>query len=432
MSDIKYDVVVIGAGPAGLSAAIVLAKAGVKVIVIERGRFPGSKNVMGGVFYTDCMKDVVGDFPDGAPVERHVIEQRLWLLDDESYVGFSHKNAKFNNKPYNCHTVLRARLDKWLAKQATDAGALIINETVVTEPITKDGNIVGVKTGRPDGDIFANCVIAADGVNSLFAKTLGYRKKIKKEAAALAVKEIIGLDEKVINDRFNVKGAEGVTIEMTGSLFKGAETMAFLYTNKKSVSLGVGMIISDMIERKINPNELIESLKAHPAIAPLIDGGTTKEYLAHVIPEGGYNEMPQLVGNGVMIVGDAAGMVNAVHREGSNLAITSGKLAAQTYLEAVKKGDFSSNSLSLYVDMLKESFIMDDLQKYRKLPKLLQSNKRLLNTYPKLMNDAAYELLTVNGVSKQDKQKLIWKNMKQQIGFVNMLKDAYSIWRSVG
>lgn len=432
MSDIKYDVAIVGAGPAGLSAAIVLAKAGVNVIVVERGRFPGAKNVMGGVFYTDCMKGIVEEFPNGAPVERHIVEQRMWMIDDESYVGFGHKNAKFDKEPYNCHTVFRAQFDKWLAKQATDAGALIVNKTVVTEPIMEDGKVVGIKTGRPEGDIKANCVIVADGVNSLMAKSLGFRTKLKKESVALAVKEIIGLDEKVINDRFNVTGSQGVTIEMTGSLFKGAEAMAFLYTNKKSVSLGVGMIIEDMIEHKINPNELIESLKKHPAISPLIAGGETKEYLAHMIPEGGYNDMPQLVGDGVMIAGDAATMVNAVHREGSNLAITSGKLAAQTYLEAAEEGDFSSATLSSYVDKLQESFVMSDLKKYKALPKLLQKNRQLLDKYPKLMNDAAFELLTVDGVSKQEKQKHIWKNMKQQIGFVNMLKDLYKIWRSVG
>ncbi|GMT43944.1 MAG: protein FixC [bacterium] len=432
MSDIKYDVAIVGAGPAGLSAAIVLAKAGVNVIVVERGRFPGAKNVMGGVFYTDCMKGIVEEFPNGAPVERHIIEQRMWMIDDESYVGFGHKNAKFDKEPYNCHTVLRAQFDKWLAKQATDAGALIVNKTVVTEPIMEDGKVVGIKTGRPEGDIKANCVIVADGVNSLMAKSLGFRAKLKKESVALAVKEIIGLDEKVINDRFNVTGSQGVTIEMTGSLFKGAEAMAFLYTNKKSVSLGVGMIIEDMMKHNINPNELIESLKKHPAISPLIAGGETKEYLAHMIPEGGYNDMPQLVGDGVMITGDAATMVNAVHREGSNLAITSGKLAAQTYLEAAEEGDFSSAALSSYIDKLQESFVMSDLKKYKALPKLLQKNRQLLDKYPKLMNDAAFELLTVDGISKQEKQKHIWKNMKQQIGFTNMLKDLYKIWRSVG
>ena len=98
-SKLKYDVIVVGAGPAGLSAAIVLAKAGVRVVVIERGRFPGSKNVMGGVFYSDCMKDIVDEFPDSAPVERHVIDQRIWILDHDSSVGFNHKNEIFNKKP---------------------------------------------------------------------------------------------------------------------------------------------------------------------------------------------------------------------------------------------------------------------------------------------------------------------------------------------
>ncbi len=432
MGDIRYDVAIVGAGPAGLSAAIVLAKAGVKVIVIERGRFPGSKNVMGGVFYTDCMKGVVDDFPGKAPVERHIVEQRMWLIDDESYVGFTHKNAKFDNQPYNCHTVFRAQFDKWLAQQATGAGALIINQTVVTEPIMEGDKVVGIRTDRPEGDIMADCVIAADGVNSFIAKSLGFRSNLKKNAVALGVKEIIGLDEKVINDRFNVSGSQGVTIEMTGSLFEGAEAMAFLYTNKKSVSLGVGMIIEDMIEHNINPNELMESLKAHPAISPLIEGGETKEYLAHMIPEGGYNEMPRLFGDGVMIAGDAAMMVNAVHREGSNLAITSGKLAAQTYLEAAEKGDFSADTLSVYADKLQESFVMKDLKKYKELPKLLQKNRHLLDKYPKLINDAAFELLKVDGISKQAKQRSIWKNMKQQIGFTRMLKDLYKIWRTVG
>jgi len=171
-SKLKYDVIVVGAGPAGLSAAIVLAKAGVKVIVLERGKFPGSKNVMGGVFYSDCMKGVVDEFPGKAPVERHIIDQRMWILDDDSSVGFNHKNELFNKKPYNCHTVFRAKFDRWLAGEAEKAGALIINNTVVREPLMENGKVIGVKTDRPDGDVFANCVIASDGVNSLFAKAM--------------------------------------------------------------------------------------------------------------------------------------------------------------------------------------------------------------------------------------------------------------------
>jgi len=431
MSNLKYDVIVVGAGPAGLSAATVLAKAGVKVVVIERGRFAGSKNVMGGVFYSDCMKGIIDDFPGKAPVERHIIDQRVWLLDKDSFVGFNHKNELFNKKPYNCHTVFRAKFDNWFAKQATNAGALIITRTLAKEAIIENDKVVGIKTGRPDGDIKADCVIIADGVNSLLAKSLGFRKKIKRESVALAVKEVIGLDEKIINERFNVKSNEGVTIEITGSFFNG-EAMAFIYTNKKSISLGVGMVVEDLVKNKINPNDLLESFKAHPSVAPLINGGETKEYLAHLIPEGGYKDMPKLIGNGVMIVGDAAMMVDAIHREGSNLAVTSGKLAAETYIEASKTGDFSKKSLSLYEEKLKESFVMKDLKKYKGVPALLQHNKRLLQQYPKILNNAAFEILNVNGVSKHDKEKLLWKNMKQQIGVSNLIRDLFKLWRNVG
>ena len=430
-SKLKYDVIVVGAGPAGLSAAIVLAKAGVRVIVIERGRLPGSKNVMGGVFYSDCMKDVLDDFPGNAPVERHVIDQRIWILDQGSSVGFNHKNEFFNKKPYNCHTVFRAQLDRWLAGEAEKAGALIINSTVVKEALVENGKVIGVKTDRPQGDVFANCVIAADGVNSLFAKSLGLRKKIKPDSVAIAVKEVIGLDEKVINDRFNVKNDEGVTIEMTGSYFNG-EAMAFLYINKKSVSLGVGMVLKDVINNKVNPNDLIEHLKKHPSVAPLIEGGETKEFLAHLIPEGGYKAMPKLVGNGVMLAGDAAMMVDAIHREGSNLAITSGKLAAETYLEVSQQGgDFSKKSLSLYVKKLRDSFVLKDLKKYKGVPDLLQTNKHLLLQYPKLLNQAAFEMLNVDGVSKKDKEKLIWKTVKKEIGISNLVRDLFKLWRNM-
>ncbi|NOX86617.1 MAG: FAD-dependent oxidoreductase [Chlorobi bacterium] len=428
---LKYDVIVVGAGPAGLAAAIVLAKAGVRVIVIERGRFPGSKNVMGGVFYSDCMKGIVDEFPGDAPVERHVIDQRIWILDQDSSVGFNHKNELFNKKPYNCHTVFRAKLDKWLAGEAEKAGALIINSTVVKEPLLKNGKVIGVKTDRPQGNVFANCVIAADGVNSLFAKSLGLRKKIEPDTVAIAVKEVIGLDEQVINDRFNVKSSEGVTIEMTGSYFNG-EAMAFLYTNKKSLSLGVGMVLKDVISHKINPNDLIEQLKEHPSVAPFIEGGQTKEFLAHLIPEGGYKAMPKLVGNGVMIAGDAAMMVDAIHREGSNLAITSGKLAAETYLEVSRQGDFSEKSLSLYVKKLQDSFVMKDLKKYKGVPRLLQTNKNLLLHYPKLLNQAAFEMLKVDGISKKEKEKIIWKNVKQEIGIGHLVRDLFKLWRNMG
>ncbi|MEI7298708.1 FAD-dependent oxidoreductase, partial [Paraburkholderia tropica] len=75
-----------------------------------------------------------------------------------------------------------------------------------------------------------------------------------------------------------------------------------------------------------------------PSIAPLIAGGEMKEYCAHLIPEGGFNAIPRVYGNGWMIVGDSGGFVNAAHREGSNLAMTTGRLAAETVIAARVNG----------------------------------------------------------------------------------------------
>src|SRR5690606_35371490 len=116
---------------------------------------------------------------------------------------------------------------------------------------------------------------------------------------------------------------------------------------------------------KIRPYELLEYVKNHPMIRPYLQGGEPVEYLAHLIPEGGYRSMPKVVGHGVLVVGDAAQLVNAIHREGSNLAMTSGRLAAETIIKAKEYNDFSENMLDHYRVKLMESFVGQDMKKYK-------------------------------------------------------------------
>ncbi|MEA3306777.1 MAG: FAD-dependent oxidoreductase [Elusimicrobiota bacterium] len=426
-----FDVIIVGAGPAGLAAAYKLSSEGVKVIVIERGTFPGAKNVMGGIFYRKALEDLIPDFEKTAPLERHIIEQKMWLLSEDSALGGGLRSEKFNKEPYNCYSVFRAKFDKWFAKKAIEAGALIISETVVKEPIVEDGKVIGVKTDRPDGDLYADVVIAADGINSLFTKALGLRESITPDKVALTVKEVIGLPEKVVNDRFGVLNKnEGVTIELTGPFFEGMTTMGFIYTNKASISIGLGAIVEDLVEKKANINDMLEKLKSHPAIKPLIHGGETKEYMAHMIPEGGYFAIPKLYTDGFMVCGDAAMLVNAVHREGSNLAIESGKLAAETYLKLKKAGDFSAKKLSSYQKKMDKSFVMKDLKMYRHLPKMMEDKRQLLTKYPQFAIDAAYDIYNINGVAKIDKIKAIKKRVAK-LGYIRMAKDAFDMWRKI-
>ena len=171
-------------------------------------------------------------------------------------------------------------------------------------------------------------------------------------------------------------------------------------------------------------------MKNHPVVKPLLEGGQTREYLAHLIPEGGYNAMPPLYADGFLVVGDAGMMVNGLHQEGSNLAMTSGRLAAETVLEAHRRGDFSARTLSLYKKKMGEGYVMKDLKKYRNSYAYLEGNRHLLTTYPEIINEAATEFLTVDGVPKREKQKKIFQSTLKKRSLWGLIKDAFSAWRA--
>lgn len=424
----KFDVIVVGAGPAGSSAAYTLAKAGLNVIMFERGEYPGSKNVMGGVLYRHQLQEIIPDFYQDAPFERPVVEQRFWMMDQKSVFQMGYKGLEWAEAPYNNFTVFRAKFDQWFAKKAVGQGALLINETVVIDPIVQDGRVVGVRTDRPDGDVYADIVILADGVNSLVAKKLGFHKELKPEEVALAAMQVIEMPAEKIEDRFNLEPNQGATIEIFGDATKGMLGTSFIYTNKESISIGVGTLLSSLREAKMRPHDLLETLKQHPLVRKLIEGGEAKEYLAHLIPEGGYHSIPKIVGHGVMVVGDAAQLVNGIHREGSNLAMASGRLAAETAILAKQLNDYSENVLDTYRIKLMESFVGQDLKKYKDAAHTLDRHPQYFKEYIPMINRAASEMFTVDGVSKWDKQKKVL-GMAQERGMINTVRDLYRVWK---
>ncbi len=434
MSEERFDVIVVGAGPAGLAAAYTMAQAGLEVIVIERGDYPGAKNVMGGVVYRRPTEDVFPDFWQGksSPVERNIVKQSLWLMNKDAAFSIGYGSAQFKaEEGYNAFTVLRAKFDQWMAAQVEEAGAIIINETTVTDLIMEHGKVVGVRTSRDDGDLYADLVIVAQGVNNLLVQQVGLGVDLKASQAAVAVKEIIALPTGVIEDRFNLEKGEGATIELVGESTMGLTGTAFIYTNKDSLSIGAGALVSQVQQKGVNPNDILENLKEHPMVKPLIAGGETKEYMAHLIPEGGYHAMPKVYADGVMVVGDAAQMVNGMHREGSNLAITSGKLAGLTAIEAKERGDYSSKTLSRYQQRLEESFVLKDLKKYRNLSHFIDDNTHLFTEYPEMVLAASHELMTVDGTPKGDKFKAMFDMVKSKRSLWQITTDLYKGWRAV-
>jgi electron transfer flavoprotein-quinone oxidoreductase len=427
----KFDVIVVGAGPSGTACALTCARSGLNVLLIERGEYPGAKNVMGGVLYRKQMEDLIPEFWKEAPLERPVIEQRFWMMAKESVVSFGYKGLEWAVEPYNNFTVLRAQFDQWFAGKAVEAGALLINETVVTECIVEDGKVVGVRTDRPDGDIHADVVVLADGVNSLLSKQLGFHKEFRPDEVALTVMEVVNLPKEKINDRFSLEDNQGCTIEIFGDSTKGNLGTAFLYTNKDSLNIGVGTTLSSMIKAKLKPYELLDYLKNHPMVKPLITGGESAEYLAHLIPEGGYRSVPKVAGNGVIVVGDAAQLVNAIHREGSNMAMHSGLLAAETVIEAKTRGDFSESTLNLYREKLYNSFIIKDLEKYKDAAHTFEKYPQYFNDYVPMMNKAMSKFFTVDGTTKREKQKQIMKSVTAEKGTIRVIQDIYRAWKAV-
>jgi electron transfer flavoprotein-quinone oxidoreductase len=241
------------------------------------------------------------------------------------------------------------------------------------------------------------------------------------------------MPEEVIQQRFNIKEDEGVVIELMGTVTEGMVGTGFLYTNKDSLTIGLGCMLSDFKAnpQKTTPYALLEKLKKHPSVAPLIEGGEMKEYAAHLIPEGGFNAVPQVYGDGWLIVGDSGGFVNGVHREGSNLAMTTGQLAAQTVIEAQAAGkEMTAKTLHEYKVKLDASFVMKDLHKYRNMPQVMHESPQFFTTYPALLNQAAKTMFTVDGVSKVAKERAIFGSFKAARRWRGLVGDAFKLWRA--
>lgn len=429
MAEERLDAIVVGAGPAGVTAARELTNAGLATVVLERGQFPGSKNVWGGILYRQPTEEMLPGFEEVAPLERPIIEQRYLMLTEDAMLGGTYRSMHFAEPPYNAYSVLRSPFDRWHASTAEEAGAEVFPEFTVTDLLWEDGQVVGVTTGEPEGELYANVVVLADGANSLLAQKVGLHKEWAPLEQALIAKELITLPPGTIEDRFNLPTGMGTALEIFGESTWGLLGYGFVYTNKESLSVGTGALLEDLIRTGINVNDMLDRFKRHPAIAPLIGGGETVEYSAHLIPEGGYNRMPQVYADGVLVVGDAAGFVNPLNREGVNLAMLSGKFAAQTIAEANERGDFSAASLSRYRELLEESIVIQDLYKIRNVTDFAHVRPHLLRDYPQLMSDIAREYLTVDGQPKSAKQKKI-AGLVRGLPKKRLLQDAVGAIRA--
>lgn len=411
----NFDAVVVGAGPAGSSAALALARAGKSVVLVERGPYPGSKNVYGGVVYGRILDEVIPKWWEEVPVQRWVVRRSTMVLTDTQAITLDLRAQAWGREPYNGMTVFRADFDSWLAGHAVAAGARLLTSTVATGLLRDDqGRVCGVRTDRPDGDLRAKVVIACDGVNSFLAKEAGLLPVADAAHHTLGAKEVLSLPAEMIEERFGVGPHEGLDIEAVGAT-GGVPGGGFLYTNRDSISVGVVVSLPGLVASGRRPEELIAGFKAHPAIAPYVKGASVKEYSAHLIPEGGFDTMPALATDGMLVAGDAAAMTLAagIWLEGVNFAIGAGLAAGRAAAAAVSAGDVSADGLSGYRRALEQSFVLKDHKRLKRAPKLVLSD-RMQQEYTRVICDIAEELFTVsNPAPKPGLLKIMWRALRR-------------------
>lgn len=429
VSEEKFDAIIVGGGLAGSTAAYMLAQEGLEVLLIERGNHGGSKNMTGGRLYAHSLEKIIPNFAEEAPVERKVVKEKITMMTENDAFTIDYHSPRLAKKGSDSYVVRRSEFDRWLFDKAEEAGAVVAAGIKVDELIVENKRVTGVICGGEE--MLADVVILADGVNSLLAEKAGLRERVKPSQVAVGVKEVYGLPQHVIEDRFGLTGDEGAAWLFAGSPSNGLVGGGFLYTNKESLSLGLVLGLEHIGDSKKTIEEMMNNFAAHPEVAPLIKDAKLLERSGHVVPEAGLSMVSTLYGDGYIICGDAAGFcLNIGYMvRGMDLAITSGELAAKAVIEAKKKEDFSSDSLKSYKTMLDDSFVMKDLSIYKNFPSFME-NPRIFNQYPAMISDIMEEMFVINGQPAVPLRKKAMKHLKA-VGLMNLVKDGLKGVKSI-
>jgi electron transfer flavoprotein-quinone oxidoreductase len=433
MSD-EFDVIVVGAGMAGCAAAIRLAKAGAQVLLLERGEEAGAKNLSGGILWGNDLARVLPNWREEMPLERHVVRKRFGFLTGDGALSFDFEDGGWRKPPYAAHTVLRARTDLWLARQAEAAGATLVTGVPVERLAWEGTTVRGVVQGGET--MTAPLTIVTDGANSRLSLGTPIRpeSRLDAEATELGMKEVYRLEPARIEERFQLGAGEGHAEEWVLGIYPpGVMAGGFLYTNRDTISLGVIVQVASLYRGTAYAHDLVETFKQHPTIQQAIRGAELVEYGAKLIGSGWRSRPAAFHGDGWMIAGDAAGFIfsNGIVIQGMNYAVRTGLEAAETALAARSRHDLSARSLAEYDRRLEAGGILADFRDFEGMDRV-KWNPRIYTYYPKFATELFRRLL---GSADKPKEKM-WRTMRAAqraagLGTTDLLRDGVELARDM-
>jgi electron transfer flavoprotein-quinone oxidoreductase len=437
-----FDAIVVGAGPAGTSAALALAQGGAKVLLLERGEYVGAKNMFGGMTaYCPAPEHLVPGFWERAPWERAVTKRILSIVGEGSSTSLVFQAASDSERPsvgagstsdrsLTGFSLFRPQFDRWYAEQAAAQGVTLLTGCRVEGLVLREGAVRGVRVAGESDVVEAPLVVACDGTLSFLAQEAGLHRGLKPEHVALGVRALYALSEEEVNDRFGLSGREGATQEFLGCT-QGVRGGGFIYTQTETVSVGVVVHLDSLKARGVPPYELLDNFMALPPVARVLRGARLVEYSAHLLPEAGMKMVPKLSTAGLLVAGDAAGFcyTNGLTQEGMNLAMTSGMVAGQVGAEALGAGDLSAAALSRYGEELKKSFVLRDLGTWDRAMDFMHHD-RLFTVYPRVVGALMEDLYRSEGRPKEKLLKLVRRAAKDGMPVRRLISDMFEAGRA--
>jgi len=386
---LDVDVVIVGAGPAGLAAAYRLAELirahnesdaekkleGISIAVLEKGKEIGSHGISGAVMDPRGIAELMPDWLDrGCPIESAVTSDAFWYLTENRKIAAPIMPPPLQN--HGNYVISLGELVRWLAPIVGDMGVDLFPEFAASRVLVEEGRVVGVRIGdkgidkngqpkpnyEPGADVRAKMTILAEGPRGTLTKQLAEMFDLyadrNPQVYSVGVKELWQLPD----DRYpagSVIHTLGFPLDM--DTFGGA----FIYGMKDRI-VDIGLVVGlDYKNPTLDPHNELQRLKLHPEIRKILEGGKMIAAGAKAIPEGGYYSMPRLFGDGFMILGDSGGFLNGARLKGIHLAFKSGILAAETAFHALLDEDYSSNQLGEYDALFEASWAKDELWRER-------------------------------------------------------------------